>query len=127
MIAALAFIAVNTLWLRVAHHLLGIAWNPDALLASFTVQTGIAILWTLLALALMVAAHRRGRRTLWLVGAGLLGVTVAKLLLVDMNNAGGGARIIAFIVVGLLMLVVGYLAPLPPRNANNAPLEGAAT
>jgi len=44
-----------------------------------------------------------------------------------MNNAGGGERIIAFIVVGLLMLVVGYLAPLPPRNPNNAPLEGATT
>jgi uncharacterized membrane protein len=127
MIAALAFIAVNTLWLRVAHHLLGVAWSPDALLASFTVQTGIAILWTLLALALMVTAHRRGQRTLWLVGAGLLGITVAKLLLVDMNNAGGGERIIAFIVVGLLMLVVGYLAPLPPRNSNNVPLEGATT
>ena len=126
-VAALAFIAVNTLWLRVARHLLGVAWSPDALLASFTVQTGIAILWTLLALALMVTAHRRGQRTLWLVGAGLLGITVAKLLLVDMNNAGGGERIIAFIVDGLLMLVVGYLAPLPPRNSNNAPLEGATT
>jgi uncharacterized membrane protein len=126
-VAALAFIAVNTLWLRVAHHLLGVAWSPDALLASFTVQTGIAILWTLLALALMVTAHRRGQRTLWLMGAGLLGITVAKLLLVDMNNAGGGERIIAFIVVGLLMLVVGYLAPLPPRNPNNTLLEGATT
>jgi uncharacterized membrane protein len=36
-------------------------------------------------------------------------------VLVDLNNTGGGARIIAFIAVGVLMLVVGYLAPLPPR------------
>ncbi|GAA3722544.1 DUF2339 domain-containing protein [Sphingomonas cynarae] len=116
MIAWLAFVAVNTVWLRIAHHLLGVAWDPGALLSSFVVQTGLAILWTLVALALMVVAHRRMRRTLWLIGAALLGLTVVKLLLIDMNGSGGGARIVAFIVVGLLMLVVGYLAPLPPKG-----------
>jgi uncharacterized membrane protein len=116
--AALAFVMVNTVWLRIAHHLLGVPWDSDALLVSVVVQTGLAILWTSLALALMVLAYRRGQRTLWLVGAGLLALTVAKLLLIDLNNAGGGARIIAFIVVGLLMLVVGYLAPLPPKAAS---------
>lgn len=118
MIAWLAFVAVNTAWLRIAHHLLGVAWDPGALFASVVVQTGLAILWTLVALALMVAAHRRSRRTLWLVGAALLGVTVVKLLVIDMNGTGGGARIVAFIVVGLLMLVVGYLAPLPPKTGD---------
>lgn len=116
-LASLAFVVLNTVWLRIAHHLLGVAWDPDALLDSSVVQTGVAILWTLLALALMVVAHRRARRALWLVGAGLLGLTVVKLLLIDLNNVGGGARIVAFIGVGVLMLVVGYLAPLPPRDA----------
>ena len=115
-LAALTFVVINTVWLRIAHQLLGIDWDPDALLDSVVVQTGLAILWTLLALPLMVLAHRRAERTMWLVGAGLLGLTVAKLLLVDLNNAGGGARIVAFIAVGVLMLVVGYLAPLPPRE-----------
>ncbi|MGY4398768.1 putative membrane protein [Sphingomonas sp. UYAg733] len=124
-LAGLAFIMVNTVWMRAAHHLLGIEWNPEALLASVVVQTGIAILWTVLALGLMIAAHRRGQRKMWLVGAGLLGLTVVKLLLVDLNAAGGGARIIAFIVVGVLMLVVGYMAPLPPR-ASEAPAPGDA-
>lgn len=125
-VAGLAFVIVNTIWLRLAHHLLGVPWDGDALLASFVVQTGIAILWTLLALALMVRAYRQGQRAPWLVGAGLLGLTVIKLLLVDLNNAGGGARIIAFIVVGLLMLAVGYLAPLPPRPTATPDEEEAA-
>lgn len=125
-LAALAFVAVNTAWLRFAHHWLGVAWDPDALLDSSVVQTGLAILWTLLALALMVAAHRRGRRTLWLVGAALLGLTVAKLLLVDLNAVGGAARIVAFIGVGALMLVVGYLAPLPPRAPTTDQREATA-
>lgn len=116
-LAGLAFVMVNTAWLRFAHHKLGVRWETEDLLASVIVQTGLAILWTSLALALMVLACQRGRRTLWLTGAGLLALTVVKLLLVDLGNAGGGARIIAFIVVGLLMLVVGYLAPIPPKVA----------
>lgn len=120
-LAGLAFVVVNTVWLRFAHHMLGVSWSGDALLDSVVVQTGLAILWTSLALALMVLASRRVQRSLWLVGAGLLALTVVKLLLVDLNAAGGGARIIAFIVVGVLMLVVGYLAPLPPKAAPKVP------
>ena len=86
------------------------------------VQTGYAILWTLLALSVMVLAHRRLQRTLWLVGAGLLGLVVLKLLLVDLSNVGGVERIVVFIAVGVLMLVVGYFAPLPPK-----PLPEAAS
>jgi uncharacterized membrane protein len=126
-LAALAFIAGNTVWLRVAHHFFGVAWDAGALFGSFVVQTGYAILWTLLALTLMVMAHRRVQRPLWLTGAGLLGLVVAKLLLIDLSNAGGAERIIAFIVVGVLMLVVGYLAPLPPRAGvqPDAPADSA--
>ena len=116
-LGVLAFIAINTVWLRVAHHFFGVRWDAGALFDSFVVQTGYAILWTLLALSMMVAAHRRVQRPLWLVGAGLLGVVVVKLLLIDLSNAGGAERIIAFIAVGVLMLVVGYFAPLPPRAA----------
>lgn len=58
---------------------------------------------------------------MWLTGGGLLAAVVLKLLVVDLSSADGGARIITFIVVGVLMLVVGYFAPLPPRQAD-APL-----
>jgi uncharacterized membrane protein len=115
-LAGVAFVAINTVWLRVAHHFGGVAWNADALFDSFLVQTGYAILWSVLAVVLMVLAHRKAIRTLWMVGAGLLALTVAKLFLVDLSNAGGSERIVAFIVVGVLMLIVGYVAPLPPAK-----------
>ncbi|MGI4730179.1 MAG: DUF2339 domain-containing protein [Janthinobacterium lividum] len=115
-LGGLAFVLVSTVWLRAAHQLIGVAWDAGALLGSFVVQAGLALLWTALALALMVGAHRRGVRSWWIVGAGLLGVTVAKLLLVDMGNVGGATRIVTFMGVGVLMLVVGYLAPLPPQR-----------
>jgi uncharacterized membrane protein len=115
-IGLLALVASSTLWLRVAHHYFHVPWNVHALYGSFVVQTGYAILWTLIALALMVAAHRGGQRPAWLAGAGLLALVVVKLILVDLSNRGGGERIVAFIGVGALMLVVGYFAPLPPRQ-----------
>ncbi|HXH15728.1 MAG TPA: DUF2339 domain-containing protein [Sphingomonas sp.] len=130
-LAGLGFAAANGAWLRTAHHLAGIQWTSDRLLGSSLVETGIAILWTVIALTLMVVAHRRAQRTLWLAGAGLLGATVVKLLVVDLNATGGGGRIIAFIAVGMLMLLVGYLAPLPPKAATvpggDTPLSDKAT
>ena len=118
-LGGVAFVAVNTAWLRASHQLFGVAWSGPALMDSFVVQAGLAIGWTALALALMVAAHRRGLRALWLAGAVLLALTVLKLLVVDLTNIGGAARIVTFIGVGALMLVVGYAAPLPPRVRDN--------
>ena len=68
--------------------------------------------------ALMLVAHRGHARPLWTGGAALLGLTVAKLFLVDLSNRGGSERIVAFIAVGVLMLVVGYFAPIPPTAKN---------
>jgi uncharacterized membrane protein len=50
------------------------------------------------------------------VGATLLGVVIAKLFLVDLSRVGSIERIVSFLGVGLLMLVLGYLAPLPPAK-----------
>jgi uncharacterized membrane protein len=121
--AALGFVSINGIWLRTAHHWLAVEWSGAALSGSPVVQTGLSILWTLLAMALMLLAGRRMSRIGWLTGAGLLGVVVLKLLLVDMSSAEGGQRIVTFIGVGILMLVIGYFVPLPPRKAVTAQME----
>ncbi len=128
-LAAIGFIAVNTVWLRVVHHYAHVAWDGHALFASFLVQAGYSILWTLIALGLMVGSHRRALRGVWMLGAGLLGLTVLKLFVIDLSNRGGSERIFVFIAVGILMLVVGYFAPLPPagKRAGDPTLQGAAT
>ena len=43
-----------------------------------------------------------------------------KLFLVDLAQAGTVARIVSFICVGLLLLLIGYLEPVPPRRAEAA-------
>ncbi len=113
-LAFAAFIVVNTVWLRFAHHFRGIPWNSSALSSSFFVQAGYSVLWTLLGVAAMFIGHRKGVRIIWQAGAALLALTVVKLLVVDLANSGGGERIVAFIGVGILMVAVGYFAPLPP-------------
>ena len=80
----------------------------------------------------MVASHRRALRTPWMLGAGLLALTVVKLFVIDLSNSGGSQRIVVFIAVGLLMLVVGWFAPLPPSRrprpaAADTDLQGAPT
>jgi uncharacterized membrane protein len=125
-LAAIGFVAVNTVWLRIAHHYAGVAWDASAMFESFLVQAGYSILWTLIALGLMVGSHRRALRGAWMLGAGLLVFTVAKMFLIDLSNRGGSERIFVFIAVGVLMLVVGYFAPMPPVAKRDA-LQGAAT
>jgi uncharacterized membrane protein len=55
-------------------------------------------------------------RELWIAGAILLGLVIVKLFTVDLADIGTVARIVSFMGVGLLLLVIGYFAPLPPRT-----------
>lgn len=114
-LALLGFVAVGGIWVRTAHHYMAVPWDYTTL-SSPTVLTGFSILWTLMAMGLMFYAQRKEMRVPWLAGASLLGVVVAKLLFVDMSQAEGIARIVAFIGVGVLMLLIGYFVPLPPRK-----------
>ncbi|MBX9913139.1 MAG: DUF2339 domain-containing protein [Pseudomonadaceae bacterium] len=102
---------------RAAHHWGSVPYELSALLDSMLVQAGLSIVWTLIALPLMIVGHRHVRRELWLIGAALIAVVVAKLLFIELGNQGGLARIVSFIGVGVLLLIVGYFAPLPPRRA----------
>ena len=117
---AVAFLWVNAILLRTLHHWAGLPFALQPMLSSNLVQSAFSILWTLLALGAMMAATRLHLRALWITGAGLMGVVVAKLFLVDLSNVGTVERIVSFIGVGLLMLLVGYLSPVPPKEARAA-------
>jgi len=115
-LAALAFIWLNAVLLRTLHQWFAIPFGLEELMASTLVQTSLSIFWAILALVtMMVATHRRYRRV-WIVGAALLAVVIAKLFLIDLSNTGSVERIVSFVGVGLLMLVVGYFSPLPPAS-----------
>ncbi|PAP80659.1 hypothetical protein B1759_04580 [Rubrivirga sp. SAORIC476] len=115
-VGALGFGALTAAVLRAAHAAGASAWDAEALFASSTVQAALAVVWTLLAVVLTVWAVRRESRGLWFFGVGVLGLVVVKLFLVDLSQAEALVRIGAFLVVGVLGLLIGYQAPLPPKR-----------
>ena len=118
--AAAGFVWLNAILIRAFHHYGGVPYRVDAWIDSLAVQTGITLLWTVTALVAMWLAARRSARTAWMGGAMLLAAVVVKLLLVDLSGSGSVTRIVSFIGVGVLMLVIGYVAPLPSREVRHA-------
>jgi uncharacterized membrane protein len=114
LVSALAFLWLNAALLRTLHYWAGVPFDFDAMTESTLVQTALSIFWTVLALATMLIATRRGARGMWVAGAVLLAVTIVKLFAVDLSRVGTVERIVSFIAVGLLTLVIGYFSPLPP-------------
>lgn len=112
----LAFVVLNGIVARATHVYAGVDFDPNALWASAPYQTSVSIVWTTAAIAAMLGARSFSQRALWFTGAMLLAAVVAKLFLVDLDGVGTVARMVSFVVVGLLILVVGYLSPLPPRT-----------
>jgi len=124
-LGAVIFVWLNAVLLRTLHHWAGVPYDLDGLLRSTLVQTSLSIFWTLLALTTMVFATRRITRPLWFIGATLMAVVVLKLFAVDLSRIGTVERIVSFIAVGILMLVIGYFAPLPPTQQRASQQESA--
>ena len=99
---------------RTVHHWLEVPFRFDAMIDSTTLHASLSIVWGLAGLSGMVAGMRLVRRAVWVGGASLMGVVVVKLFLFDLSNTGTVARVVSFLGVGLLLLVVGYFAPVPP-------------
>ncbi|MFP5348793.1 MAG: DUF2339 domain-containing protein, partial [Gammaproteobacteria bacterium] len=121
-LGAVAFAWINAALFRALHHAANIPYELRPMLASMLVQATLSLFWTVLAFTLMWLAGRTRLRYLWMLGAGLLGVVVVKLFLVDLSSSGTVERIVSFVGVGVLLLVIGYLAPVPP--AGNAERRG---
>ena len=116
--AIMGFALLNGMLLRTLHHWAGTPFEWTSLFSNSTVQMAFTILWALTAFILMLLAHKRGQRQMWIVGAGLMGLVVAKLFLLDLAQHGSVERIVSFIGAGIMLLVMGYFAPLPPAKNN---------
>lgn len=115
-VGILFFFLLNSVVARTVHFNAGIPYYPDSLYHSALFQAALAALWGFGALAITIWATRRGSRSLWAVGAILLAMVVVKLFLVDLSGTGTIARIVSFLVVGVLMLIIGYFSPIPPKT-----------
>jgi uncharacterized membrane protein len=119
-LVAVTFCWLNAVLFRTMHHWHGIPYRLHDLLSDTSVQAALSIFWSLLALGAMLWANRSGQRVVWFGAAALMAVVVVKLFLVDLAHIGTVARIVSFLVVGGLMLVIGYFSPLPPAAERDA-------
>ncbi len=110
------FVALTSVVLHGVHQWGGLSWNASMMRFSLA-QTSLTVLWSVLGVIAWVWGSRRGQRVLWMVGAVLMGVVLAKLVIVDRQHLGNLLGIASFIAYGLLCTVVGYLAPAPPSAA----------
>jgi uncharacterized membrane protein len=114
--AGIVFLWLNAALIRTLHHNWGAPITAYGIANSQFVQSALSIFWGVLGFAAMTVAARQRWRYVWIVGVGLMGVVVVKLFLVDLSSIGTVARIASFITVGLLLVITGYFAPLPPKR-----------
>lgn len=114
------FLWLNALIARTVHHWGGVAFSFDAMFASFLFQSAISLVWSITAFCSMTFATRKGMRIVWFVGAAILATVVLKLFLVELAGKGTVERIVSFVGVGVLMLVIGWFSPVPPRAGMEA-------
>ncbi len=112
---AFGFIAISAATLRLTHHYGGESWDAGMMSRALP-QSALSIVWTVLGIITMVIGARRARRTSWILGASILGLVLAKLLVIDMRFLGDLWGIISVLGVGVLFVAVGFFAPMPPRE-----------
>lgn len=105
---------------RFVHEYLHVNYEFKSLWQNYTFQTILSICYTLISLGMIVFAKKRANREIWIAGASLLGVVIVKLFFVELASSGTLQRVISFVAVGVLVLIVGFIAPLPPKNSKNA-------
>ena len=111
-----AYVWLNLILLRSAAHYLDLDYNAGSLFASLFIQAMLSLVWSVTAMVIMRSAANRRSRRWWMVGAGFLALVVAKLFLVDLSGSGSVSRIVSFVGAGLLMVLIGYLAPYPSEQ-----------
>lgn len=116
----------NLVLLRTAAHVLDLPYQAGPLFDSLLVQAMLSLVWSVSALVLMRSAVKKASRAQWMIGAGLLALVVAKLFIVDLSGTGSVARIVSFVGVGMLMLLIGYLAPYPTNTDGETAGTGAS-
>jgi uncharacterized membrane protein len=69
----------------------------------------ITVLWSLCAFVQMWLGMRLKYKTLRIISLSLLGLVLCKLFLYDLSAVSQGAKIVAFVVLGVVLLVLSFL------------------
>ena len=73
------------------------------------VKVGFPILWGVISFVLLIIGIKKDWKQLRIIALSLLGITIAKLFLYDINDASETGKIIAFILLGVLILIISFV------------------
>ncbi len=72
-------------------------------------KTGYAILWGLSSFVLMIIGMKRKDKVIRIISLFVFAITIAKLFIHDISNISEGGKIIAFILLGALLLTISFM------------------
>jgi len=73
------------------------------------IKTGLPVLWGVLAFVFLVLGIKKQVKSLRIIALSLLGITIVKLFTYDISNVSETGKIIAFILLGALILVISFV------------------
>lgn len=73
------------------------------------IKIGYPILWGVLSFVFLIVGIRTQNKPLRIISLSLLGLTIAKLFLFDITNVSETGKIIAFILLGVLILIISFV------------------
>jgi uncharacterized membrane protein len=112
----IAFLWISAEAARLTHHWGGVPFEQHSLFESSMLQAGLSMLWTSIAMGIMVYASHSKQRTLWFNGFGLLAIVGIKLMMVDLSNKGTALWTVSLIGIALLIIAASYFSPAPPKE-----------
>ena len=78
--------------------------------AKYTIiKTGLPVLWGVLAFIFLILGIKKQVKSLRIIALSLLGITIVKLFTYDISNVSETGKIIAFILLGALVLVISFV------------------
>ena len=73
------------------------------------IKIGYPILWGVFAFVFLIIGIKRQWKSLRIIALSLLGLTIVKLFVYDINNVSETGKIIAFILLGVLILIISFV------------------
>jgi uncharacterized membrane protein len=73
------------------------------------IKTGLPVLWGILSFVFLLWGIKKQIKQLRIIALALLGLTILKLFVYDISNVSETGKIIAFILLGILILVISFI------------------
>jgi len=73
------------------------------------IKTGFPVLWGVMAFIFLIIGIKKQIKHLRIIALTLLGITIVKLFVYDISNVSETGKIIAFILLGVLILIISFV------------------